>query len=523
MWTIDTFLDARSGYFFETNPSGLMADSIFGINGDNRQWDGIWDAPRPPQRDRLDDRNRDPVPHAELQSEQRHLGHQLSAHRAAQERREHLDGMGAQPGTAPHDERRARHRHHATSRRDTGSTSSRTGCTSPRPRQDAAADRMDGDAKAGSTSSTTRRRSCARTSRSTPTSRRPRSTSGRSTSRATRCSFRSGATSFSTVPRSSISAAPVRRGDLRVNPFFSRRIGLTPRGAPQKIDFGTKVTGQIGRAGRRAPARAHRRRRPVSAGEDFTVARVKRRLLRQSYVGAHLHAARPACDRRRATPHERRSTATFATSSFLGSQNLASTALVVCTRRAPVCSSGNSAFGGDRSNYPNDRWNGPVRCERGAGELRSGVGFVTRTRLPAVHPDRHLRAAARQSSAASGSSRSATVWTCRPISRTSCSRARSRPRCSRSISSRRTAFAVNAMPAVRAARRAVRHQPGHHAAARRRIQLHALPTCNGQTANRRVLAVNARFETGGFYSGTRHRDASSNLTVRAPPGLHRLH
>ena len=30
MWTIDTFLDARSGYFFEMNPSGLMADSLIG-------------------------------------------------------------------------------------------------------------------------------------------------------------------------------------------------------------------------------------------------------------------------------------------------------------------------------------------------------------------------------------------------------------------------------------------------------------------------------------------------------------
>jgi len=43
-WTIDTFLDGRSGYFFEMNPSGLMGDSLFGVNGDNRQWDGIWDA-----------------------------------------------------------------------------------------------------------------------------------------------------------------------------------------------------------------------------------------------------------------------------------------------------------------------------------------------------------------------------------------------------------------------------------------------------------------------------------------------
>jgi hypothetical protein len=44
MWTIDTFLDGRTGYFFEMNPSGLMADSYMGINGDNRQWDGIWNA-----------------------------------------------------------------------------------------------------------------------------------------------------------------------------------------------------------------------------------------------------------------------------------------------------------------------------------------------------------------------------------------------------------------------------------------------------------------------------------------------
>ena len=44
MWTIDTFLDGRTGYFFEMNPSGLMADSLMGLNGENREWDGIWNA-----------------------------------------------------------------------------------------------------------------------------------------------------------------------------------------------------------------------------------------------------------------------------------------------------------------------------------------------------------------------------------------------------------------------------------------------------------------------------------------------
>ncbi len=44
MWTLDTFLDQQTGYFFEMNPSGLMADSVMGASGDNRNWDGLWNA-----------------------------------------------------------------------------------------------------------------------------------------------------------------------------------------------------------------------------------------------------------------------------------------------------------------------------------------------------------------------------------------------------------------------------------------------------------------------------------------------
>ncbi len=44
-WVLDTFQDARSGYFFEMNPSGMMADSQMSPQGQtNREWDGIWDA-----------------------------------------------------------------------------------------------------------------------------------------------------------------------------------------------------------------------------------------------------------------------------------------------------------------------------------------------------------------------------------------------------------------------------------------------------------------------------------------------
>ena len=69
---------------------------------------------------------------------------------------------------------------------------------------------------------------------------------------------------------------------------------------------------------------------------------------------------------------------------------------------------------------------------------------------------------------------------------------------------------------LRAARRAVPHQPGHHAADGRRVHLPRVAVA-GQTANRRMLALNGRFETGGFYSGTR-RQTIAGLTVRARPG-----
>ena len=44
MWTMDPFLDLQNGYFFEMNPSGLMADSLISPAGGNRDWDGIWNA-----------------------------------------------------------------------------------------------------------------------------------------------------------------------------------------------------------------------------------------------------------------------------------------------------------------------------------------------------------------------------------------------------------------------------------------------------------------------------------------------
>jgi hypothetical protein len=44
MWSLDPYLDGRSGYFFEINPSGAMGDGLItDVNGRvNKSWDGIW-------------------------------------------------------------------------------------------------------------------------------------------------------------------------------------------------------------------------------------------------------------------------------------------------------------------------------------------------------------------------------------------------------------------------------------------------------------------------------------------------
>jgi len=47
MFIIDTYRDYRTGYFFETNPVGILGDGIIGVGGRfnlNKSWDGIWDV-----------------------------------------------------------------------------------------------------------------------------------------------------------------------------------------------------------------------------------------------------------------------------------------------------------------------------------------------------------------------------------------------------------------------------------------------------------------------------------------------
>ena len=131
MWRIDTFLDERSGLLLRDEPVGADGRRRLRRERHEPRLGRHLERARPPQRDRLDHRDRDSVPHAQLRSGQRHLGHQLPAHGPPEERGQHLDGLVAQPGPGAHDQCRARHRHPRGHARDMAWTSSHTASSAP--------------------------------------------------------------------------------------------------------------------------------------------------------------------------------------------------------------------------------------------------------------------------------------------------------------------------------------------------------------------------------------------------------
>jgi hypothetical protein len=75
--------------------------------------------------------------------------------------------------------------------------------------------------------------------------------------------------------------------------FFTRRIGLTDNGAPVPIDYGAKITGKVGPYNIGFLHAQTRRLGQTSTGlgiprQQFTVLRVKRDILKRSYIGAIL-------------------------------------------------------------------------------------------------------------------------------------------------------------------------------------------------------------------------------------------
>jgi hypothetical protein len=299
----------------------------------------------------------------------------------------------------------------------------------------------------------------------------------------------------------------------QILPFFSRRIGLSASGAPQKIDFGTKVTGQLGT---QDVGVLHVRTGDDDVtgapGDDFSVIRIKRRMLRQSFIGA-LYTRRDARGDQIGASQTMGLDAQLSTSTFLGSQNLSLSGWVLRAQR-PTTTSHNHAYG-LVLNYPNDLWDGQIAVREVQRDFSPAVGFVTRQEYRRFNPS----------------------LTFGP-----------RPRGHRYI--RRFEFGVDAdvvtdlenrllERAVELTLLDVQFHSGDN------FDVEIVPTyerldapfpisrgitlpmgaeydftrfaVRGGTTNRRVVSLNARLETGGFYSGSR-RVAALGFTARLRPG-----
>jgi hypothetical protein len=509
MWTIDTFLDARSGYFFEMNPSGLMADSIFGVNGDNRAWDGIWNARV--RHSEIGWTIEIQIPFKTLNFNPESDTWGMNFQRTVRRKNEDSIWMGWARNQGL---RRMTNAGYVTGIRevtqgiglDVKPYALFTAQSSP-GRGSSSFDK-DGNAGVDLFYNPT---PLLRTNLTINTDFAQTEVDQRQVNLTRFSLFFPERRDFFLDGAIFFDFGSPTNADLRINPFFSRRIGLSATGTPQKIDYGTKVMGQVGgqdvgllhvRSGNDGDL----------IGEEFTVARVKRRVLSQSYVGAMYTRRAP-----RGAGLETRHTAgmdfRLATNRFLGSQNLESGGWFLHAT-APNGTGRSNAFGGSIA-YPNDLWSLRFDASEVQENFDPGIGFVTRRNYrryaPAVtyspRPTGHPYIRRFSFGAATD------VQT--DLRNDILQRSADLTLLDVNLHSQET-FGFEMSVNHERLDQPFRLAPGIE------LPLGATYDFNrylirAQTANRRVLAIFASYGWGDFYSGTRAQTVA-NLSIRLRPG-----
>ena len=316
MWAIDTYLDGRTGYYFEINPSGAMGDGLLGGvasgaggTSANKQWDGIWNA-----RVRRTDRGWSAeieLPFRTFNFDTSGAGWGINFQRTVRRKNEEsvwsghlrnqgllrMSNAGLLTGLRDVDQGLGLDvkPYAVASVSDTASSAGRSEATAgldvfynltPALRAN-----LTVNTDFAETEVDDRIVNLTRFSVFFPEKR---------------AFFLEGSSAFDFS----------REPGNAIVPFFSRRIGLGAAGQPQKIDIGAKLTGQ---AGRHDIGVLHVRtgREDHIGPEDFTVARLKRRMLSQSYVGA-IYTRRADVDGLVADRHTAGADFSLATSRFRG-------------------------------------------------------------------------------------------------------------------------------------------------------------------------------------------------------------
>lgn len=513
MWTMDTFLDTRGGYFFEINPSGLMGDALIGTGGqNNRQWDGIWTAKV--RRSEIGWTAEIEIPFRTLNFDPNApawgVNFQRTVRRKSEEslwtgyaRNQGLrrmsnagllvgirkvsqgKGLDIKPyalGTAFASPGRGQDR--ATYQGDLGLDV----FYSPNPRL-----------RANFTLNTD-------FAQTEVDDRQVNLTRFSLFFEEKRDFFLEGGSFFDF--RSTAEGDP----DTRIYPFFSRRIGLSAEREPQKIDFGVKLTGQVGQ---QDVGILHVRtgEHKGNLGDDFTVARVKRRILSQSYVGGLLTRRGPRGG------GEALSTmgldTLLATSSFRGSKNLEFSGFLLGASNREGSSGDRLSYGFELS-YPNDPWEGEFSFKEVQRNFDPSVGFVTRrafrrynpslTFSPRPHRHPWIRrfsfgaALDLQTDLRNDLLTRKLEFKVFEIEKHSSDR-----------------FSVTIVPEYQRLETDFEIHPGVVLPAGREYNFTRV-LFSASTANRRLLALRSDIELGNFFSGTRQQ-YSFDLTLRARPGV----
>lgn len=172
-----------------------------------------------------------------------------------------------------------------------------------------------------------------------------------------------------------------------IAPFFSRSIGLDQNGLPQRIDLGAKLTGQAG-AFDLGVLQVRTADDGTQPGEDFSVLRIRRRVFQQSYFGS-LYTRRAARIPGADDLHTTGVDLVLRTSSFRGSDNLEFNGYYVWTSN-PL-GTGDSFARGFLFRYPNDPLRANFLLQDVGPNYRPAVGFVDRAGIWRINPDAGYR------------------------------------------------------------------------------------------------------------------------------------
>lgn len=505
MWTMDTFLNEQTGYFFEMNPSGLMADALMGPGGtQSREWDGIWDARV--RRSEIGWVIEIEIPFRTLAFDPNAKAWGVNFQRTVRRKNEeslwtgHLRNHGlrrmSNAGRLVGLDGATQGLGLEVKPYVTGVIASAPGRTPSVPRSSEADIGID---VAYNLTPSLRAVATVNTdfAETEVDQRRVNLTRFPLQFPEKRGFFLDGATFF----------------DFQVPALFSRRIGLDSQGQPQRIDVGGKLTGQAGRydVGALYVRTGGEVKGPL--GEDFFASRIRRRLLRQSYVGA-IYTARSTRDSDVSLRQTIGADFRFATSTFRRNRNLDVTGFFLQTSQTAI--PGGRNWFGARVGYPNDVWDGNVRFIEQQAGVSPALGFLQRTAFRRYSPEfkwnpRPKNHPLVRRLSIGGEFDFYTDLQNRLVTR------ELEFTVLRVETHRQDSVELNVVPTYERLERDFSIAPGitlpkgsDYSFTRYRI--------SGGTANRRVIAVRPRVEWGRFFSGSR-REASIDIGVRPRPGV----